>query len=146
MKPVWLVTGDVIAFHTNVHIPTAVWRIKQVMRNNPQVTPLIPAENIEKLINLVAKSNCFEFKERRFHQIAGLVMGSPCSATIASLYLATVEKPLIMDYSYTIRNDTKVLTYSRYINDISVIYKGPKQVLDRFLRITNAKFPPLRVV
>lgn len=116
-EPIWLGTGDVTAFYTNVHIPTAVSRIKKVIRDNAQVDSLVPAESIEELVNLVAKANCFEFIGKSFHQIAGLAMSSPCSATIASLYLATVEKSLLIDHVYIHRGDKRVVSNSRYIDD-----------------------------
>lgn len=141
-----LAIGDVTPFYTNVHIPTALSRIKQVIQDNPKVTPLIPANDIGEVVNLVTKANCFELKGRRFHQIADLAMGSPCSTTITRLYLATVEKPLLINDVYSRLGNKRVLAHSRYIDNISLIYKGPRQSLGHFLRITNGEFAPLSIV
>lgn len=85
------------------------------------------------------------WKGRTSHQIAGLAMGSQCSATIASLYLATVEKSLLYQYTRDSAGRMRVLVYSRYIDYISLIYKGPEQSLERFLAIADREFAPLSV-
>jgi hypothetical protein len=83
------------------------------------------------MLEIIMKTNYFEYHEQLFHQIEGLAMGTNCAVSVANLYMASFIDNNLM-------NLTGIRIYSRYIDDISFIFKGTRLELENIINLANS--------
>ena len=114
-KKCWLVTGDIVAYYTNIDTET-VDRSMEALLLGSRV-PIARAAALAWLVRTTTHNNYFGVnKQDLFRQTNGLAMGSPCSGTVANLSLARREKRVI--------HRSGILTYVRYIDDLFLLLEG----------------------
>lgn len=124
---VWLVTGDVQSFYTNVPIDETVEEISQTLGSRE--FDGISTDILYWLLTIVMKCNLFEFDGDLYHQTEGVAMGTSCAPAFANLSLGFKElKSQMLSTS-----DTGLAFYVRYIDDIFLIYKGTRQACETWL-------------
>jgi hypothetical protein len=124
---VWLCTGDVQSFYTNVPIDETVEEISQTLGSREYDG--ISTDILYWLLTIVMKCNLFEFDGDLYHQTEGVAMGTSCAPAFANLSLGFKElKSQMLDTS-----DTGLVFYVRYIDDIFLIYKGTRQACETWL-------------
>ena len=131
-KRLWFVTGDVVAYYTNIDIDTVDGAMEALLRGAR--VPGERAKAIAHLVRTVTHNNYFVFNDKLLRQTNGLAMGSPCSGTVANLSLARREKRLL--------GLPGLLAYTRYIDDVFALIEGTEQEV-RFLlsQVTDAAKP-----
>ena len=86
-------------------------------------TPLI----IE-MLRLILTNNYLHYAEldQIYKKIWGIATGTPAAVSISQIYMFWLEKPLLEKYK------TFIVLYERFIDDINLIWNGPRVILDQF--------------
>lgn len=135
-EPIWILTGDVTAFYTNIPpkpCSKIIGKVWEVFCKESS----IPPSTIKKMVRFVMDNNYLEYKGQRFHQMNGLAMGTSCAPVIANLYAAWFERKARIVYQ------DGVLLYVRYIDDILCIFQGSRNEAKVFC--ANLKIGPLHI-
>lgn len=125
-EDVWICTGDVVAFYTNIdalecaRIVAGAWRI---YASDSKIDDKV----ILNMIMFVMNNNYFQFQNRTYRQLDGLAMGTACAPLLANIYAAFYERK----HGYITRQG--VLLYNRYIDDNLLVFKGSEKDLTVFL-------------
>jgi hypothetical protein len=141
---IWIVTGDVEAFYTNVNVSETI----QTIRSKPHGFSALDGyerEDIADLLDVVMNVNCFGFGQEYYHQIAGIAMGTACAPAFANLNLAFKEDGISEILGSVMNNKSGLILYNRYIDDILLIFKGPKTDLQSLLSKFNKSFEPFKI-
>ena len=88
------------------------------------------------VLEWVLKNNYLTFQSKTYRQINGTAMGTPCAVAYATLFLATIELPLLSSSSDT-------LLYYRYIDDICALTSLPAATA--FVSRFNAAYPSIKL-
>jgi hypothetical protein len=93
-----------------------------------------------QLARLIFENNFLksEFSSDIYHQVFGIAMGTPFAVTAANAFMYYHERDIEL-YS---RNLTP---YKRFIDDIFVIWEGPRETLLEFLSAINAKDERIKI-
>ena len=117
----YLVTADVSSLYTNIPIKDCLTAIDLFCRSKEcEFTALIT-----ELSRFVLSNNYFEADGTLYHQQWGIAMGTPMAVSVAVIYLARLEEPLLAS--------THLIFYRRFIDDIFFIWSGNQTELDSFL-------------
>lgn len=133
---VWLVTGDVTAFYTNIPTVESADIIANLWEECTFDKQGVSAHDIRLLLKTVMHSNFFSFDGDVYHQIQGLAMGTSCSPLVANLYLAFYERIKGMSDLREMCKTTfgKIKMYTRYIDDIFFLFQGSKEALMHYIK------------
>jgi len=127
---VWLVTGDVEAFYTNVPIAQSSREIGLLWKKFNKDSG-ISHKDIERLLLIIMTSNFFEYDGDVYRQLEGVAMGTSCAPLVANLYAALKER---RNGVHRLRATVgKLLLYVRYIDDILLVFRGSKEELMEYL-------------
>jgi hypothetical protein len=123
---VWICTGDVVAFYTNINSKKCAEKVSAAYGYYERDSK-IDARTISQMIRYVMENNLFEFQNQTWKQKGGLAMGTSCAPVLANIYAAFYERQSRIPYQ------KGVLLYDRYIDDIVLIFEGTKKELIDFL-------------
>jgi hypothetical protein len=84
-------------------------------KNNNQRTTV---KQILELIEVVINQNYFQYNDKYFKPIKGIVKGSPLSSNLAEIYLQYFEELIIKYWTET----WKITYYRRYVEEIIIIF------------------------
>jgi hypothetical protein len=135
-EPVWILTGDVTAFYTNIP-PKDCAKIVAGAWDRYCRDSTIPSSSIKKMADFVMANNYFQYRGQTFRQKNGLAMGTACAPILANIYAGYFERK-----SRVVHWDG-VLLYNRYIDDILCLFQGTKEEVTEF--IANFSIGPLTV-
>ena len=124
-----LVTADVSSLYPNIDTKKAIIAIDLLLREAKVAqTPLLV-----QLTRLIFDNNFIisEFSTDIYHKIFGIAMGTPFAVTAANAFMYYQERHIIETYSRFLP------VYKRFIDDIFVIWDGPRQTLLEFLNAIN---------
>jgi len=133
---VWIVTGDVVAFYTNIDatecakVVSGGWQ--RYMPNSK-----IHARHLRQMITFIMENNYFRFQNQTWKQLDGLAMGTAAAPVLANIYAGYLERHNRIPFQ------PGVLKYMRYIDDVLMLFKGTEKDLTEF--IANYKLGPLTV-
>jgi hypothetical protein len=136
---IWLVTGDVGAFYTNVPIDETIENISHALGDKSFEG--IPTDRLNQLLNIVMKNNVFEFNGTFYHQVEGVAMGTSCAPAFANLSLGFKER---MSNMLKV-GDTGLRFYVRYMDDIFMIWSGARPSLDAWLERFTPHLAPYHI-
>jgi len=85
-----------------------------------------------------------QFREKIFHQIFGIAMGTPLAPVLANLYLAILEKKLKSQIENNMHTVAWPLFFKRYIDDILIISNQSRKEVEAFLALLNKMVPSLK--
>jgi hypothetical protein len=136
---VWLVTGDVGAFYTNVPIDETIENISNALGDKSFEG--IPTDMLDSLLRIVMKNNVFEFNGTFYHQVEGVAMGTSCAPAFANLSLGFKERAS----GQIVVGDTGLRFYVRYMDDIFLIWSGTRSSLDAWLGRFTPQLAPYRI-
>jgi len=128
-KSCFLVTADVISLYPNVDTKKALIALDFLLREaRAPETPLLI-----QLARLVFENNFLksEFSPDVYHQSFGIAMGTPFAVTAANAFMFYLEKDIVTQYS------EYLMVYKRFIDDIFLIWTGPRDALLQFLEALN---------
>ena len=90
-----LASIDVSSLYTNIPHADGIKASVDALKRNQNPHPLRPnAELLEVMLNIVLKSNVFEFNEDYFLQLQGTVMGTKMAPAYANLFMGSLEPTL----------------------------------------------------
>jgi len=87
-----------------------------------------------RLLETILQQNYFIFQEQIYQPDKGIMMGSPISGTIAEIFLQHLEHTHIRP----LMESKQILYYTRYIDDIPIIYDTDKPNQDKLTQYTNS--------
>lgn len=125
--PVWIITGDVTSFYTNIppddcaKVIAGAWKLYCHSSS-------ISHSTIRRMVTFVMENNFFGYRGQRFRQVKGLAMGTSCAPTLANIYAAYHERKA------RVVHQEGVLLYVRYIDDILCLFQGTKEEVGHFLQ------------
>ena len=132
-----LVTADVKSLYPNINIKKAIIALDLLLRENrvPE-TPLLI-----QLARIVFENNFLtsEFSNDIFHQTFGIAMGTPFAVTAANAFMLRHEKNIVNQYSQYLQ------LYKRFIDDIVVVWTGPRDLLLEFINALNTKDDRIKI-
>lgn len=82
-------------------------------------------------LDFVLKQNTFRFGEHWYKQQVGTAMGTPVTPTFTNLFLALWEERMI--YSTSNPYIRYIEHWSRFIDDVVVVWSGSHEQFDAFL-------------
>ena len=129
-EQVWLISGDVQSFYTNVPIEETIKCILDVADSLDY--PVWKLLMLKHLLEAIMNNNCCRYKKEYYLQLMGIAMGTSCAPAFANLYAAQFEKD-IPSWKAT----TGLRYYCRYIDDILIIFVGTAAQRDTFLRMVK---------
>lgn len=142
-EQLWLVTGDVKEFYTNVPIAQTTNSISQVL-GSEAIQGIVPCQ-IKHLLKHVMEANCFQFGEKYYRQVAGIAMGTSCAPAFANLSLGLLESKTFVGGSTSNQRDKGLLFYVRYIDDIFLIFNGLKSTCESWLNAFASTLKPYTI-
>lgn len=132
-----LVTADVKSLYPNINTQKAIVALDLLLREKsvPE-TPLLI-----QLTRIVFENNFLisEFSQDIFHQTFGIAMGTPFAVTAANAFMFYHEIDIVKRYSPHLQ------LYKRFIDDIFVIWSGPRDTLLEFLNALNTKDERIKI-
>jgi len=134
-QDVWIVTGDVESFYTNVNVEATLNGIRHELQGFPSEAG-VDMQAIADLAQVVMFTNCFGFRGQYFHQTSGIAMGTSCAPSFANVNLGMKEAlcPEIVNQG----TKSGLSLYVRYIDDILLIYRGSRTALEICLENISA--------
>jgi len=133
-KTAYLVTGDVTALYTNMHIPRSIQKVRELFTEFP--SNLRPDQEILDLLEICLITNEFEFDGKLFLQILGTAMGKAFAPNLANLYLRDIDLSV---------SQFAVDLYSRFIDDIFLIWLATLDELHQFETFINNIIPGIHI-
>ena len=133
----FLVTADVSSLYPDIDTKKAIIALDLLLREGKVAqTPLLV-----QLARLIFENNFLksEFSSDVYHQTFGIAMGTPFAVTATNAFMYYHERDIIELYS---RNLT---LYKRFIDDIFVIWEGPRDTLLQFLSAIDAKDERIKI-
>ena len=132
-----LVTADAKSLYPNINIKKAIIALDLLLRENrvPE-TPLLI-----QLARIVFENNFLtsEFSSDIFHQTFGIAVGTPFAVTAANAFMLRHEKNIVNQYSQYLQ------LYKRFIDDIIVVWTGPRDLLLEFINALNTKDDRIKI-
>ncbi|XP_077137152.1 uncharacterized protein LOC143796543 [Ranitomeya variabilis] len=130
---IWFVTMDIESLHTSIRHDDGIKAVKIFLAMTNHST-----ESIDFLITLLHFSlthNYFIFKETIYLQNQGTAMGAAFAPSYANLFLGSWERSIF--FTRPIAFIEKILFWTRFIDDIFLLWQGTEQDLLAFLDILN---------
>ena len=121
----FIVTVDVESLFTNIPLP----KLKQIILS---LLPNVFSNQTQlhsyfTFLSTIITYNTFTSNNKSYIQTKGLPMGGCLSGALANIYLATLEQKIIKKHKHNI------LYYTRYMDDILIIHKGPIKAINTLI-------------
>jgi len=141
---IWIVTGDVESFYTNVNTAETVELIHTAL-SGLDSSHGIDHHYIRHLLDVVMLCNCFGFNDEFYHQINGVAMGTSCAPAFANVALGFKEQ--FIESIAKAAGDVQdgLILYNRYIDDILIIFQGSRTALRSCLDNISSRLQPFKI-
>ena len=136
-KNALLVTGDVSALYTNMHIDRTLQVTKSALAKYRD--PQRPDKYILRLLEITLRNNDFTFNGEYFLQICGTAMAKSYAPSLADLYLEEFDEKATNGYKI------KPLFYYRFLDDIHFIWIGTTEELQEFETYLNSLISGIKI-
>ena len=125
----FLVSFDVTSLYPSIpQGPGIEIVLQRVCPTQPPTSREIPYKNmLRDLLRLILRENHFCFNNLFFTQKCGVAMGTKCAPHLANLFMASVEEGALSSWT-----GTQPTQWTRFIDDIFMIWKGSREELTRF--------------
>ena len=121
----FLATFDVISLYPSIAIGNALEKL--TVRFGPGSAREVPEwPAILDLLQFVLYNNYFEFDGQLYKQLQGVAMGVIMAVSFSSLFMVTVEEPIIQAAA------NQIELYKRFIDDGFIVWSGTRQSLVDF--------------
>jgi hypothetical protein len=108
--------------YTNVPKQDTINIIKFILHSEQY--PDVYIQTMIRILTTVSDQDFFQFNNKIYQQKEGLPMGAPFSSILAETYIQNIENNIIIN----ILQNSKILGYYRYVDDILLVYN--KQITD----------------
>lgn len=142
-EDVWIVTGDVESFYTNVDVDGTLSVLREGLESL-ELEGEVDPQATRDLIEVVMATNCFSFNGKFFHQRQGIAMGTACAPAFANCNLG-VSEILVEDIVNCRSHTSGLVLYARYIDDIFLVFKGKKAACESFLENLSSSLKPFTI-
>jgi hypothetical protein len=119
-EDVWLCTGDVVAFYTNIDAKQCA-KVVQGAWKHYNSQSKIHGRFIAQMIRFVMENNYFSFQDEWYQQLEGLAMGTASAPVLANIYAGYLERQEKIPFQ------KGVLKYMRYIDDVLIVFQGTEK-------------------
>lgn len=133
----YLVTADVTALYTNMHINRSIEAVRSIFKEFPDHNR--PDTELLELLEIALTTNEFSFDGKMFLQICGTAMGKGFAPSLANIYLRSFDAKAL---SY---NRESLAFYGRFIDDIFFIWLASSVELEAFQDYLNSLIPGIKV-
>ena len=130
--------ADVVSLYPSIPTDLGVQAVKAFCLARLECLPFSEREldMHMDILRWVLTNNFTVFKGLIYQQIDGTAMGTPCAVVYATIFLASIELPILS-------RSTGVLLYLRYIDDICAVMKPDTAV--NFLAAFNAVYASINL-
>lgn len=133
-----LITIDVKSLYTNIPndegIKACISMLEDYNHDDSQT------EHITEILSIILNQNYFTFNNEYFLQIHGTAMGTPMAPTYANIFMAVLEKELLLNAP----NGLIPLEWIRFIDDVFAIWTHGIETLNKFLDYINLIHPTIK--
>jgi hypothetical protein len=133
----FLVTGDITALYTNMHLDRALRIVENFFTNFPD--PRRPDKQILQLLDICLRYNDFQFAGEIFLQILGIAMGKAFAPNLANIYLLEFDNAVVSGFSIQPSH------FHRFIDDTFFVWPGSLKQLTDFQAFLNGIIPYITV-
>ena len=126
-----MVSFDVCSLFTNVPLVETIELCCLLCNENISEHHILDRTAFRELLVFATSKINFLFNNEWYQQIDGIAMGSPLAPTMASIFLASLEKKIASFQGM------KPTVYKRYVDDIFLIFENQRHV-DPFLHYMNS--------
>jgi hypothetical protein len=116
-----IITLDIKDMYVNLPIKgiikTAQFWLNKHNNNSKEIN-----EHLVQLLNTIMNQNYFQYEGQIFQPQKGIAMASHISGTMAEIYLQYLEATHIKHWL----DNTEIIFYKRYVDDILIIYDQSK--------------------
>ena len=128
---------DIKDLYTNIPIDETI----QIAQNRAQKhNDTKTAAQITALLNTVLKQNYFRYEDKIYQPSKGVAMGSPLSGLMAEIFLQHLENTHIRH----IMENQGITLYTRYVDDILIIYDNRRINAEYILNHANKMHPNIK--
>ncbi|XP_056407822.1 uncharacterized protein LOC130303807 [Hyla sarda] len=131
----WLCSIDVEALYSSIPHNFGINAVAHYLRSR-STHHAAHNQFILTLLEFVLNRNFFIFSSRFYHQLRGTAMGSPVAPTYANLLLGWWEEAIVFGEDNS-RFHHHIIYWGRYIDDVAVIWSGPKVEFENFVQSLN---------
>jgi hypothetical protein len=124
--PVWIMTGDVTAFYTNIPVKKC-GKVLAGAWGRYRRESSIKNSTIRSMVEFIMNNNFLRYRGQTFQQVDGLAMGTSCAPVLANIYAAFYERKA------RVVHQDGVLLYVRYIDDILCLFQGTREEAQAFV-------------
>lgn len=124
-KPLWILTGDVVSFYTNIPIDECNAIVRGAW-DHFATGSSISDETIGSMVRFIMENNYLEYQDQKFRQRNGLAMGTSSAPVLANIYAARHENTL------GLQSDPRIRFYCRYIDDCLCLFQGTREEVQEF--------------
>ena len=138
-----LATIDVCGLYTNIPIEEGVEAVKEALeeREDKKTT----SEFLVRLLEIVLKSNVFEFNSQLYQQLIGTAMGTKCAPNYSNIFMARKIDPEIIKLAIKYGDGTfPIRLFKRFLDDIIMIWCGSVEKLHSFIDAINTINPSIQ--
>jgi len=132
-----MVTFDIKGLYVNIPVgeKIQITQTQLAKYNSPQIT-----QQTITLLQAILKQNYFAFENKIYQPEKGVSMGSPISNIIAEIFLQNLEQL----HMTQILDTNNIVYYTRYVNDILIIYDNTLISLETISEQINKLHPDLQ--
>ena len=134
-----LITIDVKSLYTNIPNDQGIQACLDMLKEHSTLTSELEQYIIDILTHILTK-NAFTFNNEHFVQIHGTAMGSPMAPTYANIFMARLERELLLKAP----NGLIPIEWIRFIDDIFAIWTHGIEKLQQFLTYINKFHPTIK--
>jgi hypothetical protein len=125
-KPLWILTGDVVSFYTNIPIVECGSVVQSAWNRFVGKDSSISSKTIRSMVRFIMENNYLEYQGQNFRQRNGLAMGTSSAPVLANIYAARYETGL------RLQSDPRIRHYCRYIDDCLCLFQGTREEVQEF--------------
>eukprot|EP00111_Clytia_hemisphaerica_P014126 TCONS_00041609-protein len=138
----YLVTFDIKSLYTNIpHEEGIEACLHYINKNHLDIPKFTPNNRIlHTLFLFILENNYFEFKDRKYKQKFGTSMGTRVAPSYATLFLGKMEEDKILIEPFK----SKISKYSRFLDDIFLLWNSSLDELLKFEKYLNNIHPTIK--
>ena len=134
-----LITIDVKSLYTSIPNDQGIQACLDMLKDHNTLTSELE-QYITNILTHILTKNAFTFNDEHFLQIHGTAMGSPMAPTYANIFMAVLEKELLLKAP----NGLIPIEWIRFIDDIFAIWTHGLDKLQHFLTYINEFHPTIK--
>ena len=138
-----LATIDVCGLYTNIPIEEGLDAVQEALEERE--SKKISTEFLVRLLEMVLKSNIFEFNSELFLQLIGTAMGTKCAPNYSNIFMAKKVDPEIIKKAIKHGEGTfPIRLFKRFLDDIIILWCGSVEKLHCFIEDINTINPAIQ--